>query len=306
MHVLSKILRLIKNFFFKINIRRKFSVVDKGNEKKNNFPLSGVYNYDYILKPKVSLIIHHFISEETLKKTLLNLKNYNLQMEVIIINDKFFPLNDIYKIIDNSNFIIINTKDYGEARSYIKGAKISRSTDFLIFCQDDDLLPGNEKWLDDCLGEFNNDDKLGLVGLNGGGVYKENFETINFSRIYQNKKSIKKYCSWLKFGPFVIRKSVYNKIGGIKLFGLVGETSNGVDRYLTLEVIKEGYKSMLLLNENTKQIKRRFVRDDGLSVSDLKKHKMRNLSFEDSEKKFLELAKDDISAIQRKPEYQYE
>ena len=63
---------------------------------------------------------------------------------------------------------------------------------------------------------------------------------------------------------------------------------------------------MLLLNENTKQIKRRFVRDDGLSVSDLKKHKMRNLSFEDSEKKFLELAKDDISAIQRKPEYQYE
>ena len=33
---------------------------------------------------------------------------------------------------------------------------------------------------------------------------------------------------------------------------------------------------------------------------------MRNLSFEDSEKKFLELAKDDISATQRKPDYQYE
>jgi hypothetical protein len=55
---------------------------------------------------------------------------------------------------------------------------------------------------------------------------------------------------------------------------------------------------MLLINDNTAKIRRRTNRDDGLLVKDLKKIKNRNLSFSDTQRKFLKFAKKDIKKIQ--------
>tara|TARA_B110000503_G_scaffold141165_1_gene233876 strand:+ start:1780 stop:2043 length:264 start_codon:yes stop_codon:yes gene_type:complete len=84
----------------------------------------------------------------------------------------------------------------------------------------------------------------------------------------------------------IIKRDIYFSIGGFKSLSLVGETADAVDRLLTLEVTKYGYKAMLFINKNTDKWKRREGRDDGLSVDDLRKLKNRNISFKKIEKLF--------------------
>lgn len=289
--------RKVKNLFYEYNKKKilqnkyKFSL-----KKKNKYPLSGYINYDYNYKPKTSFIFCHFVAENTLLNSLKNLQKLRSEIEIIIVNDKGNLSLNLNKSLKNSNDIIINSKDLGEVTAYKNGANLSRSSDYLIFCQDDDLIPSDCSWYSDCLEEFKKDEKLGLIGLNGGGFYNKNFEAINLRRL--KKLPIKDYCSWLKFGPFIIRRDVYFNIGGFKLFGLIGETSNAVDQYLTIKVNKFGYKAMLLINDNTEKIVRRANRDDGFLIKDIKKIKNRNLSFSDTQKKFLKFAKKDIENIQ--------
>jgi hypothetical protein len=296
-----KVYKKIKNLFYNLKIKRNIlSNSDFTSSPKNIYPLSGIVNYDFNYKPKTSIIFCHFTSEKTLLNSLKNLKPLREQIEIIIMNDKGKLSSRLNKCLVNSNDLIINTKDLGEGIAYINGANISRSSDYLIFCQDDDLIPYDNKWYEDCLNEFQNDKMLGLIGLNGGGFY-EGDKQIDFSKI--NKSYMKRYCSWLKFGPFIIKRKLYFDIGGFELFGNVGESANAVDRHLTLKVIKHGYKAMLLVNDNTEKWKRRENRDDGLDKHDLKLLKNRNLSFSDSEIKFLKKHKKEISDIQKKFNY---
>jgi hypothetical protein len=291
--VFNKIKSLFYKHSVKKNLLNKYSFTLK---KKNKYPLSGFINYDYNYKPKTSFIFSHFVAEKTLLNSLRNLQSLRSEIEIIIINDKDSLSSNLNKSLKNSNDLIINTRDLGEVTAYKNGANVSRSSDYLIFCQDDDLIPLDFSWYQDCLEEFKKDKKLGLIGLNGGGFYNKSFQPINIGRI--KKPPIKDYCSWLKFGPFIIRREVYFSIGGFKSFALIGETSNAVDQYLTIKVNKFGYKAMLLINDNTAKIRRRHNRDDGLLVKDLKKIKNRNLSFSDSQSRFLKFAKDDIKKIQ--------
>ena len=288
----------VKNLIFEYIKKKKIKNKHQFGFKKNKYPISGHFNYDYNYKPKTTFIFSHFVAEKTLLNSLKNLQSLRSEIEIIIINDKGYLSSNLNKSLKNSNDLIINSKDLGEVIAYKNGANLSRSSDYLIFCQDDDLIPYDSTWYHDCLIEFKKDRKLGLIGLNGGGFYDKKFQPINLARI--EKPPIKSYCSWLKFGPFVIRRDIYFSVGGFKSFGSIGESSNGVDQYLAIKVNKFGYKAMLLINDNTVKIIRRFNRDDGLTVNDLKKIKNRNISFFYSQKNFLKLAKKDIKKIQRK------
>lgn len=295
--VFLMIINKVKNLIFEYIKKKKLKNKHRLGFKKNKYPYSGYFNYDYNYKPKTTFIFSHFVAEKTLLNSLKNLQSLRSEIEIIIINDKGHLSTNLNKSLKNSNDLIINSKDLGEVTAYKNGANLSRSSDYLIFCQDDDLIPSDCGWYRDCLTEFKKDRKLGLIGLNGGGFYDKKFQAINLARI--KKSPIKSYCSWLKFGPFVIRRDIYFSIGGFKSFGLIGETANGVDQYLAIKVNKFGYKAMLLINDNTAKIIRRFNRDDGLKVNDLRKIKNRNLSFFYTQKNFLKFAKKDIKKIQR-------
>ena len=296
--IIKKIINKAKYFIYLYKLRKNFSNTSNLKNKKNKYPLSGYYNYDYNYNPKTSVIISNFNAEKTLIRSLKNLSEIRKEIEIIIVNDQGLLSSNLNKALTNSNDLIINSRDLGECLSYKNGANVSRSSDYLIFCQSDDLIPSDSSWYKDCIKEFKKDKELGLISLNGGGFYGKNFEPINFRKT--KKFPIKEYCSWLKFGPFIIKRDIYFSIGGFKSLSLVGETANAVDRLLTLEVIKYGYKAMLFINKNTEKWKRREGRDDGLSVDDLRKLKNRNISFKKTEKLFLNTYEKDIKNIQKK------
>lgn len=270
----------------------------KTSKKKNKYPLSGFFNYDYNYKPKTSFIFANFMAEKTLLRSIKNLNSIREDIEIIVMHDRVKLSPELNNSLKNSNDLIVCSKDLGETQSYINGAKLSRASDFLIFCQSDDLIPANSAWYNDCLREFKKDRKLGLISLNGGGYFNKKLDEIDYSRI--KKKPIKELCIWLKFGPFVVRKDLYFKIGGFKHMSLIGETGGYTDHYFSLEILKAGFKSMLLINKNTDEWIRRNNRDDGFEKIDLVKKTLRSKSFIENKKNFLKKAKKDILKLQIK------
>ena len=67
----------------------------------------------------------------------------------------------------------------------------------------------------------------------------------------------------------MIRKDVYKKINGWIPFAHIGEADHYTDQDLTMRTWLSGSKALLLLDQNTKQWKRRFERGDGYQKKDL-------------------------------------
>lgn len=239
---------------------------------KNKYPLSGKIEYDYNYNPKTTLIINYFTSVDTMIKSINNMRSLGNEVEIIVNNDRFGENTEkIMKHLKHRNDRMIISNDLAERRGYHHGAQISNASDYLIFCQDDDLAPNDNKWYLDCLNEFNKDPNLGMIGLLKGGwnYAQKNNKTIN-------NKYKKVYVSWLATGPLMIRKDLYFKLRGwSEEFSQVGEADGGADADLATKVLLAGYKSMLLRTNNVKKWYRRFERGDGLTNETIKNSEVR-------------------------------
>lgn len=244
------------------------------SEPKNKYPMSGVVEFNYNYKPKTSFIINYFTSVDTMIKTINNVRTLGDEVELIVNNDH--SGKDTEKIMNtlkhrNDRMIVCN--DLGERRGYHHGAQISNATDYLIFCQDDDLAPNNNQWYLDCLKEFENDSKLGIIGLLKGGWNYAQKDNVTVKDQYN-----KVYVSWLATGPLMIRKDVYFKIKGWSdEYSQIGEADGGADADLATKVVLEGYKSMLLRTKGVKEWVRRFERGDGVSAKNFNKVKLKSI-----------------------------
>ena len=239
---------------------------------KNKYPMSGKIEYDYNYNPKTTLIINYFTSVDTMIKSINNMRSLGDEVEIVVNNDRFGENTEkIMKHLKHRNDRMIIANDLAERRGYHHGAQISNASDYLIFCQDDDLAPKNNKWYLDCLNEFDKDPKLGMIGLLKGGW---NYAQKNIKTITNKYKKI--YVSWLATGPLMIRKDLYFKLGGWSdEFSQIGEADGGADADLATKVLLAGYKSMLLRTNNVKKWYRRFERGDGLTNETIKKSEIR-------------------------------
>jgi hypothetical protein len=295
--IINKIKKIHRDFSIYFNSQKNIRI--KKKKAKNDFPISGKFNFDFTYKVRTSVIINYFTSKKTLLKSVSNLKNIK-DIEIIIINDSGKNLNELSKLLPTSNDRMLISKDWGEAIGYRNGALLARASDYIIFSQDDDLAPEDNLWYKDCLREFKKNPKLGIIGLNGGGYFDEkDFSIIDYQKMKNIIYPIKKKCIWLKTGPLVIKKDVYDKTIGWRSFCKIGEAAGFSDLDLTLQVLKAGYTAMLLNNDNTIKWKRRFERDDGLTKEDLKSNYFRNKSFESTKKIFLLKNKKFIKFIQK-------
>ena len=299
------IFKSYKKWKFKKNNEKILRNKLKNKEPKNKFPLSGNINYDFNYNPKITVIINYFTSLQTLKKTLENLRYLGDEIEIIVINDRSQDFDEINSKLYHSNDRMLVTKDLGELRGYSYGARLSNASEFLIFTQDDDLCPNNRNWLNDCLTEFEKDDDLGMIGLCGGGINHAQINEIDFSyeKMNKNQKYVLKekfYCSWLKTGPLMIRKKLFEKMGGWSEYGYIGECAHFTDPDLSIRCWLNNSKSMLLLTKSTLEWKRRFDRGDGFTKKDLKDHTNRNLGFEYRKEKFLKKFKNYFDEIEKK------
>ena len=258
---------------FQVNLASRNSKLklNKDVVPKNQFPLNGIINFDYNYKPKTSIIINYFTSLKTMLGTIDNLRTLGDEVEIIIHNDKAKDCEKILKKLNRTNDKMIVSKEIGETYGWRTSASLALGEKYLIFIQDDDLAPNNKGWYESCLNEFNKDDELGMIGMIGGGCYpNKNQGGTDFSREINFKNKFEKfYCSWLKTGPIMIRKDVYKKINGWIPFAHIGEADHYTDQDLTMRTWLSGSKALLLLDQNTKQWKRRFERGDGYQKKDL-------------------------------------
>jgi hypothetical protein len=240
---------------------------------KNKYPLSGKIEYEYNYKPKTTFIINYFTSIDTLIQTIKNIRCLGDEVEIIVINDRYGENTDIImKFLNHRNDRMIISRDLGERRGYNHGALISNSSDYIIFCQDDDLAPLNNKWYLDCVNEFDNDKNLGMIGLLKGGINYSQKDNKTFNNEYK-----KIYVSWLATGPLMIRKDVYNKVNGWSdEYSYIGEADGGADADLSTKVLLNNNKVMLLKTDSIKEWKRRYNRNDGITNENIKQIKKEN------------------------------
>jgi hypothetical protein len=261
------------------SLLKKKNIINHNTNSKNKYPLSGNLVYHYNERPKSTIIINHYTSLETLLKTIKNLRVLGDEVEIIVINDSKKKSDKISRSLSHSNDKLIVTQDLGEIRGYKNGANLSSSSDFLIFSQDDDLAPNNANWYNDCLKLFEEDPKLALIGLCGGGCFLTQEHEINFQRHKLFGKHDKFYCSWLKIGPLIIKKNIYYEIGEWDTYSSIGESAHFTDPDLTIRIWKNGYKAILFLNKNTLQWQRRFQRGDQLTKENIVKRNLNDPVF---------------------------
>ena len=232
------------------NLKKKVS------EKKKNLG-------EYIVNPKVTLIMQFFNHEYLISQHTERIKKNKLIEEVIICEDGSSDnsLNLWHKKLTRRNDIIIRTSDYHEIYSYNRAARYANG-EYLVFCQDDDLLPANDYWLKNAIKLFETDKKLGLIGLISGDLFKNNDSINHFRRAkkynwYGTQKllgvsgnPIKKSLSDIQFmylsaviiGPVIIKKELFHKLGewnsNLSKAGLCGI---GLDWDLSFRCWNEGY-----------------------------------------------------------------
>ena len=98
----------------------------------------------------------------------------------------------------------------------------------------------------------------------------------------------------------MIRKNLFEKMGGWSEYAFIGESAHFTDPDLAMRCWLNNTKSMLLLTNSTLEWKRRFDRGDGFTKSDLKSHTNRNLRVIASKEKFLEKFKNYFDEIEKK------
>ncbi len=237
------------------------------NEPKNKYPMSGIIEYNYNYNPKTSIIINYFTSCKTMLKTINNLRTLGDDVEIIVNNDHSgLNTQEIMKTLTHRNDRMIISNDLMERRGYHHGAQISNASEFLIFTQDDDLAPDNNKWYIEALNEFKNDPNLGIIGFLKGGINYGSEQQIIIRDEYP-----KIYLSWLATGPLMIRKKIYFEVGAWSdEYSQIGEADGGADADLSTKVLLAGYKVMLLRTKSSKEWIRRFDRCDGLTTKIIK------------------------------------
>jgi hypothetical protein len=232
-------------------------LMNKVNEKKKKLG-------KYIVNPKVTLIMQFFNHSYMISQHVERIKKNKIIEEVIICEDGSSDdsLNLWHNKLKRRNDIIIRTNDYHEIISYNRAAKYANG-EYLVFCQDDDLLPADDLWLRNAIKLFERDKKLGLIGLISGDLFKKNDDILatrssNQYNWYGNEKLLRDYTgnpiksslvdiqfmylSAIIIGPVIIKKELFHKLGGWDSnLSEAGQCGIGLDWDLSFRCWQQGY-----------------------------------------------------------------
>ena len=200
---------------------------------------------------KYSFIIQYFKHRKNIIKITESLINIE-QCEVIFHNDSNSDHDIFNELISKySNFKVICSDDIHEIRGYNKCIKECKG-EYIFICQDDDIINSIE-FINNAQKLFNKYSFVGIVSFYKGGIYDWGLESEMYKKIDNDKINYSvdnlncQFVLWCNIGPFMIRKSVIDKIGVFDLdYSEVGELGIGFDSEYTFRANLHNYRVMLL------------------------------------------------------------
>jgi len=195
-------------------------------------------------KIEVSFVIQYFNHRDNIipiVESIIGLWDGN--EEIIFHNDSNSD-HDIFEELCNrkpklnEKIRYIVSDNIHEIRGYNKCIPECKG-EYIFLMQDDDILNGKD-WVKDIKCLFNKFSDLGIIGLMNGGMHNWG----SFSSMRINNKDIEykiddirfQFVLWANLAPFVVRKSIFEKIGYFDTrYSKKGESGIGLDSDITFK-----------------------------------------------------------------------
>lgn len=204
---------------------------------------------------KYSFIVQYFRHRDN----IINITNSLINIpdsELIFHNDSNSDLDIFNELLNKySNLKVICSNDIHEIRGYNKCIQCANG-EYIWICQDDDIMNCNNilRKIDILFKNYND---LGIISLNNGGLENWGLQENKFNKIMNNdlKTDIKidntninyMFVSWANIGPFIIKKTILDKIGTFdEFYSDIGELGIGYDSEFTFRANLNNIRVILL------------------------------------------------------------
>tara|TARA_B100001175_G_C19467320_1_gene619819 strand:- start:357 stop:1190 length:834 start_codon:yes stop_codon:yes gene_type:complete len=149
----------------------------------------------------------------------ISIASNKFNFEILWNNDSSSDKELFDKKMENTTGHVYYSNDIGELRGY-NLLMNNASGDYIVLMQDDDIPP-NYNWMDECIEIFNKYSNVGIIGLKEGGPIihlcpcdlKEYPKAKKIGWMHTNTHAKIHYSGWLNNGPIIIKKNVLEKIG---------------------------------------------------------------------------------------------
>ncbi len=169
------------------------------------------------VEKKITIIIPSKIVDDNLKYCIKKIRNFYKKIRIIIILDIAAKI----KFDKNTNIVVSNSKTIGFKRNL--GVKLTKTP--LVCFIDSDAYPGN-RWLDFILSSFKKNKDVAVVGGPNISPKTNDIEkklVANVKKIFfvtldprvKKKSNLEYFTKYLPSVNLVIKKNVYQKIGGM-------------------------------------------------------------------------------------------
>jgi glycosyltransferase involved in cell wall biosynthesis len=194
----------------------------------------------YLERARVGFVIHSFNRESNISALLAGVRQVE-DHELIVCDDGSLDgsRRKWESLLVRPNDFLILSNDLHEIRILDRAIRFA-GADIVCLVQDDDQIPQDTAWLDQALDQFQQHDKLailgGFMGFNGFDTDPGNVERFWGEAPFR-------FVEHVNIGPYFIRKQYYEALGGWDpSFSAVGEPGICFDNELCLRAWMEGFQ----------------------------------------------------------------
>jgi glycosyltransferase involved in cell wall biosynthesis len=191
-------------------------------------------------RPGLAFIVQSFNRVSNIEQLIDGLRRMG-QHELIVCEDGSLDgsREKWMSYLDRPNDFLIHSNDLHEIRILDRAIRFARA-DIVCLVQDDDLIPGENDWLESALGQFSDNPRLAILG---GFMGFESFDPdpAKAKRIWGGNEF--RFVHHVNIGPYFIRRQSYEALGGWEYsFSEVGEPGICFDNELCLRAWMNDYQ----------------------------------------------------------------
>eukprot|EP00955_Chlamydomonas_euryale_P107951 365810-Chlamydomonas_euryale.AAC.15 len=177
----------------------------------------------YPSRPIISFIVQYFKRAHIISKIVPPLRRVTTELGIraeLVVNVDNPHEAKLWADLSHSSdgFVVpVLSANVHEIRAYNRAAAVARG-DFIVFIQDDQIMPDDGKWVVDLLAGFNKYPQLGAIGLNSYRFCMEKNSNTYQGDFYFRDTDLNINLAFVQvvdFGPFALRASAFASVGGL-------------------------------------------------------------------------------------------